>query len=200
MWYAFHVRMRKSAQKHALAVLRLQLGLGQKELAELVECSRPTIQSIELGRLPLSDKLADRISRETGVSIAWLKKNDLRKPPLDYQDEPYGKEVFERIQANRAMRDEHTSDAIARLALVIQTSRIAGLFLSAYKRGEFSLCSYKLAKALDDLEARFGKVKLDILSKGSIKITSHQKFDLQRIADLFDETLSRHSRSVGESK
>jgi transcriptional regulator with XRE-family HTH domain len=187
--------MRKSAQKHTLAVLRLQLGLGQKEFAELVECSRPTIQSIELGRLPLSDKLADRISRETGIGIAWLKKNDVRKGPLDYEDKPYTKDLFERIQANRGMRDEHTLDAIARLALMIQTTRIAGLFLSAYKRGEFSLCSYKLAKALDDLETRFGKVKLDILSKGSIKIISRQKFDLQRIADLFEEALTHLSIS-----
>ena len=181
--------MRKSAQRHALAVLRLKLGLGQKELADLVECSRPTIQSIELGRLELSDKLADRIARETGVDLTWLKNNNVKKPPLDYEGSPYTKEVFERVQANAAVEDEHTSDAIVRFALVMHTSRLAGLFLSAHKRGEVSLCSYKLAKAMDDLEARFGKVRLDLLSKGPVKVTSREKFDLQRIADLVDERL-----------
>ena len=134
--------MRKSAQKHTLAVLRLKIGLGQKELAELVECSRPTIQSIELGRLELSDKLADRIARETGVALAWLKNNDVKKRPLDYQGAPYTREVFDRVQADSAMKDEYMSDAIARLALVMHTGRVAGLLLSARKRGEFSLCSY----------------------------------------------------------
>jgi len=184
--------MRKSAQRHALAVLRLKLGLGQKELADLVECSRPTIQSIELGRLPLSDKLADRVSRETGVDLAWLKNNNVKKPPLDYEGYRYTRDVFERVQADSAMKDEHMSDAIARLALVMHTARLAGLLLAAYKSGEFSLCSYRLSKALDDLEERFGKVRFNILP---LKVTSGQEFDLQRIADLF-----AHGLGVGKAR
>src|SRR5258708_3228597 len=72
--------MPASKRSHVLAILRANLDLKQSELAQLVGCSLPTIQSIELNRLALSPSLAARISTATGADLDWLRANDLRRP------------------------------------------------------------------------------------------------------------------------
>lgn len=64
--------MRRSPLSHPLAVLRTTIGLTQKELGILVQRAARTIQSIELGKLPLTEELALKIAHETGVDVAWL--------------------------------------------------------------------------------------------------------------------------------
>ena len=54
--------------------------MPQKAMAEFLGCSVDTIQSIETGRLKLSDELAGRISLETGVSLKWLLDDDVSGP------------------------------------------------------------------------------------------------------------------------
>src|SRR5262245_30333441 len=75
---------RPSKLRHNLARARRDvLKVTQAQLAKWVGCSPVTIQSIEAGRLALSDFLAARIERITGVSAEWLLKNDLKRgPPL----------------------------------------------------------------------------------------------------------------------
>ena len=73
--------MRPSPLRHTLAILRTTIGLTQKELAGLVDRAPRTIQSIELGHLPLSEELALRIAQETGVDESWLLQGDTTKPP-----------------------------------------------------------------------------------------------------------------------
>jgi transcriptional regulator with XRE-family HTH domain len=90
--------MRTPARKHVLCILREILGLTQKQLAQLVGASRPTIQAIELGRLLLSDHLAQRVSEETGVSIHWLKANDLGRRPVNRSSRPYTVKDFSLAQ------------------------------------------------------------------------------------------------------
>lgn len=75
--------MRRSPLEHPLAVLRTQLGLGQKEFGKMVGRHWRTIQSIELGKLPLSTKLAELICEETGVGFHWLMKGDAGAPIVD---------------------------------------------------------------------------------------------------------------------
>ena len=48
----------------------------QQQLADLVDCSRLTIQAIESGKLRLSERLAQRVWLQTGVSISWLLQHD----------------------------------------------------------------------------------------------------------------------------
>jgi transcriptional regulator with XRE-family HTH domain len=72
--------MPASKRSHALAILRKNLGLRQPELAEMLGCSVATIQSIEVGRLKLSESLASRISAATGCDRDWLLRNDVSEP------------------------------------------------------------------------------------------------------------------------
>ncbi len=74
--------MRISPLRHTLAVLRTSIGLRQQQMADLVGCSKATIQAVELNKLKLSESLAELISAATGVSLDWLLKGDTKTPPL----------------------------------------------------------------------------------------------------------------------
>jgi transcriptional regulator with XRE-family HTH domain len=73
--------MRRSALAHPLAVLRTTIGLTQKEMAGLVGRAARTIQSVELGKLALSEDLAMLIAEATGVDAGWLLEGDPGIPP-----------------------------------------------------------------------------------------------------------------------
>lgn len=66
--------------KHNLARLRHSLSLTQQQLANLVGCSLATVKAVETGKLVLSTKLADRLSKALNVSATWLLENDLTAP------------------------------------------------------------------------------------------------------------------------
>jgi transcriptional regulator with XRE-family HTH domain len=73
--------MRPSPLAHPLAVLRTTIGLTQNQMGALVNRAARTIQSIELGKLPLTEKLALRLAEATGVDEAWLFAGDPQAPP-----------------------------------------------------------------------------------------------------------------------
>ena len=73
--------MRRSPLRHPLAILRTTIGLTQKEMADLVDRTPSTIQSVELGKLPLSEDLAMLIAEATGVDPGWLLEDDPTTPP-----------------------------------------------------------------------------------------------------------------------
>jgi DNA-binding XRE family transcriptional regulator len=72
--------MSASKNSHVLSVLRKNLALRQSELAEMLGCAKATITSIEVGRLKLSESLADRIVAVTGCDRDWLLANDITVP------------------------------------------------------------------------------------------------------------------------
>src|SRR5436190_20090699 len=117
--------MRPSPLRHSLAVLRSFLGLTQKEMADLVECSTPTIQAIELGKLKLSEKLGVTLATKTGVSLDWLMSNDVTAPIVNPRGEPYTKEAFEFIRAHdfadphRIFPEYFNADTIAGLCIAM---------------------------------------------------------------------------------
>ena len=73
--------MRRSPLRHPLAILRTTIGLTQKEMAGLVDRTPSTIQSVELGKLPLSQDLAMLIAEATGVDAGWLLEGNPDTPP-----------------------------------------------------------------------------------------------------------------------
>src|SRR6516162_2740735 len=81
--------MSASKNSHVLSVLRKNLALSQHEIAEMLGCAKATITSIEVGRLKLSESLADRIVAVTGCDKEWLLANDVSVPmpkrALDFQ-------------------------------------------------------------------------------------------------------------------
>ncbi len=148
--------MRVSAQSHTLAVLRILVGLTQKEMAAVLHCSTPTIQAVELGRLNLSEKLAGLASLQTGINLAWLLKNDVSQPPIDIKGKAYSKETFEQFQSTNTIRkDPQMENEIAGYCRNQICVRLHALLLRAYRNDDTDLCVYKLSKAFDELEKQF---------------------------------------------
>src|SRR6266567_1998676 len=92
---------RQKRPRHNVTRLRLLLGKSQREMADIAGCSFDTIQSIDLGRLALSESLARRISAATGVHLRWLLENDLIADIVNSRGRPYSKSEFEFAEANK---------------------------------------------------------------------------------------------------
>jgi transcriptional regulator with XRE-family HTH domain len=75
-------------------VLRAVLGVTQGELAAMVECSEPTIRSVETMRLQLSASLAKRITAASGVHPDWLLGGDPSAPIVGEDGNPYTLATF----------------------------------------------------------------------------------------------------------
>ncbi len=148
------ITMKRSPERHPLAVLRLKLGLLQKELANLVGCSPSTIQSIELnsGRLKLSEKLAERISSETGVNLSWLMNDEVKEPIIDRREQPYTNEIFEIFQAEKRRPKTSLIDySQAEYALEPAMRGIAACLVAGFKQEKLSITIYRLDKAVNEL-------------------------------------------------
>lgn len=152
--------MRVSPIRHPFAVLRQCLGrhgiaMEQHRLAKILECSAATIQSVELGRLKLSNELAMRASIKTGVSVSWLLNGDPHAPILArYDAGPFTRENFERTQA--AIKTPKPDGArngeecdVQMVALIAVLAR--RILLDAGKKDDFELAHYKLQAALAEV-------------------------------------------------
>lgn len=71
---------RKKTPNPVLPWLRETLGLTQSQLANLIGAAQSTIQAVELGRLPLSERFAWAISQNIGVDAHWLLAGKLLDP------------------------------------------------------------------------------------------------------------------------
>lgn len=157
--------VRISSQKHTLAVLRKLLGKTQKEMSTLVECSVPTIQAIELGKLKLSQKLAERIEFKTDVSVAWLLDDNIAIPPKNRAGNDYTIQDFEETQAvflrprSDSSRPEITGDWLLCLfGFRVQLQLLAFVAEKAYKAGRTPMLTYKGVNAMRELLREFGQV------------------------------------------
>lgn len=89
--------MRKSSERHPLAVLRRIIGLSQQEFGKLVGLSESTIAKIESLTLDLSTENALHIQNETGCSAAWLSSGKPNTKPIAAIYAPDEEELLEEI-------------------------------------------------------------------------------------------------------
>src|SRR5215211_3982775 len=118
--------MRRSPKRHPLAVLRLTLGLTQKEMADLAGIATITMQSIEAGKRPLKEKLAEHIAAITGVQLYWLLAGDPKAPIIAENGEPYTRELFE---SNRRLLFDRKHSKQRHEAEFAFIPEVLGLFL-----------------------------------------------------------------------
>ena len=164
--------MRPSLGKSCFAVLRSIAGLTQGDLAELVGTSRPTVQAVELGKLALSRRLAERVSLHTGASMRWLLDNKYKVPPTCQRDahKPYTKRIFD---MTRAEIEDPRTDPLDRLVQYKTLDsvywRLGAMLLQAYRAHKTVYFQHKLRFLLEDLEMQFPQAKDLPMSDDPIK-------------------------------
>jgi DNA-binding XRE family transcriptional regulator len=202
--------MRPSPQRHTLAVLRTLIGFTQKEMAAILECSTPTIQAVELGKLKLSLDLAQRVHFQTGVCTEWLLAGDVTQPPVSTQGKPYTKALFEERQAALLSPKKTGMDALLELwqtwhMFMKHTKILAILYSEAYKRGKVPLAFYKSITPQADLfEKLFGEdktieAKLAALANIGIDPVYLSELD-EPLADFQADTLEELKRKLKQTK
>ncbi len=187
--------MRRSPLRHTLAVLRTTIGLGQKEMAELLGCSTRTIQAIELGQLQLSLKLGEKITYETGVSLSWLMHGNPDNPIVaDPANDDYTKEDFEEHRAN--LTENVTVDDCERAGVMFLVTSLVGdlfgIYAAATRAGKQRLCNYKMHKAMAQIQKELGLEDLprDIQAAyvGTLKTgfeVNTKRFTVKALTDAF---------------
>jgi len=76
--------------------------LNQEDMAKILGVAKITIARIESGTLALSERLADKVEAEFGVSAGWLLANDDLAPILTGHDTLWSSDHFEFIQGWRS--------------------------------------------------------------------------------------------------
>ena len=148
--------MRPSKRSHTLAILRLAINakMTQKELADLLDCSVDTVQSIETGRLRISENMARKISHATAVNLNWLLDDDVTKPIINHYGTPYTKANFEERQA-QLVKCERLPDADDAAWVILEVgtnfAKVAAILLRGVERSEFDTYLYRLRKALREV-------------------------------------------------
>jgi transcriptional regulator with XRE-family HTH domain len=134
-----------------IAQLRAIIGLRAKELADVLGCSVPTINSIETGRLKLSEAMAKRMVHETGISLAWLLNGDVSAPPIaEWGGEPFTAETFEWRQANKVHWDRVSEFELTGEFLIF-AGRLRSIVQDAQRRKDVAMTFYKIGRFLGTL-------------------------------------------------
>jgi hypothetical protein len=167
--------MRKSTLQHPLAILRTGLELGQKEFGEKVGRHWRTIQSIELGKLPLSTKLAERVCDETGVNFQWLMNGKPDAPIIDERGLPWKREAFFDAQGRKVPPWAALGQHYAVDLLTSSIAQICAAVVAASESKNIRSEGWRLGNAID-------KAVEDITSYAELK----QEFEGVMVAQFKD--------------
>jgi transcriptional regulator with XRE-family HTH domain len=179
--------MRPSAKRHPLAVLRLTLGL-QKEMADLVGCATITLQSIESGKRPLKENLAEHIAAVTGVDLYWLLEGDPNEPIVSDDLTPYTRRHFE--ERKEILLTKNPSKRRLEMEFAFIPEVLAMFLLNAYSimrhghaKKRLAWAMYKLQVAVervarelgtdDDIDAKIDQLILDHPNGGKFDAAVH---------------------------
>jgi DNA-binding XRE family transcriptional regulator len=186
--------MRISPRRHTVAVLRLFLGLTQKEFADMVDVSAKTIQAIELEKLRLSETLANKISLKSGVAVRWLLDGNTSAPIIAESGKPLTRESAEKTRAytEAGLPDETMFSAFNVMWRHWYYSKAVLLdcALTSLRERSFYLYHYRIQKFLRELTAEFKPSSVEIKSLfDGWKDPCH--LDKKKSRESFDAELTR---------
>jgi hypothetical protein len=141
--------MRASSKKTPAAVLRSIIGIKVPEMAELLQCSTATIQSIESGRLKVNDMMAFKMYDQTGVSTQWLKGKDPKGPITD-EGRPYTRTAYERAQKAKT-RPNHRRKSFFKETYILFIIRLRAILAHAEQKGDVLIPVAKTGRFLTSL-------------------------------------------------
>jgi transcriptional regulator with XRE-family HTH domain len=160
----------KPAKRHVLANARIEVGLSQVELADLLGCSTATVQRIEQGTLALSEELALKVQEALDISATWLLANDPTRAPItpggrfwnrfNYvfarasqpEFEPVDISLRDELERENEVKTEELSEDIA-------AREIYAMYRAMLKKARGSpkrtILRYRVAKAFQELKKDF---------------------------------------------
>jgi transcriptional regulator with XRE-family HTH domain len=160
----------KPAKRHVLAGARIEIGLSQVALADLIGCSTATVQRIEQGTLALSEELALKVQEALDISATWLLANDPARPPItpggglwnrfNYEFARASQPEFEPVhislrdeleRENEVKKEELSEDIAARE--IYATYR--AMLKNARGSPKRTILRYRVAKAFQELKKDF---------------------------------------------
>jgi transcriptional regulator with XRE-family HTH domain len=152
--------MRPSPCRHPLAVLRLFLKLSQKEMANLIGCSASAVQAIELKQLKLTEELAQRVVKVTGVNFRWLIEGNPKARMLNTLGRIYCRYNYELAQG--MLKRELYPEVRKKLRENTHAfadyyrARLYNILYTAIRTGRYPWALWKLDTLLEELENEFG--------------------------------------------
>lgn len=147
--------MTRTKKQTPVAVVRFILERKAQDFADLIGCTVHTINSLETGRLKLSEEMAQRIFHATGISIGWLLAGNVKAPPVSAWGEPFTLEIFERSESKKNHRDK-----VIPLRFAADFVNFAGqlhrILSRANREGNYAMPAYKVERFLATLAKEFG--------------------------------------------
>jgi DNA-binding XRE family transcriptional regulator len=143
--------MHSTRQQNPIKTLRKLCGLTQVELAEILDCARLTVNSLESGKLKLSHKMAEKFALHTGVSKAWLLANNARSKPVCQRDPTaaFSRQAFERVRAEIERERTSPGELMAVSSYVEQyCAELRDCASTAVQTGDTTYFYYKLRLSL----------------------------------------------------
>jgi len=110
---------------------------------------------------PLKPELAEKISYQTRVNLAWLLENDISKPPISQDKGSYTKDDYDVAQSRICGNASNESRPEVRILefqrlIAFLVAKIGAIALAAQKSGRGDLFSWKSSRAMDELGRGFG--------------------------------------------
>jgi transcriptional regulator with XRE-family HTH domain len=139
--------------------------ISPQEVAKWLGCSVSNVQSIESGKVQLTEENASIIAYRTGVSVRWLLEGDISKPPLDSRGKPYELGDFEKREREnekqKLTRVEADNDVrYARRTMTEEVAKVVAILLRGAERKQFGEYAHKVRKALGSIYFDQGEQKL----------------------------------------
>jgi transcriptional regulator with XRE-family HTH domain len=135
-------------------------GINQFEMAELANISPSTVQSIEVGRKPLSEEFAQQIGAVTGVDAGWLLSGDPKAPPLTPNGSKYTDAHFRDALAHEKIAQDPRMILSAKVEaeefLKTLVPRMNTIFQTASVMNRWKLAEWKTKRFLEAMEKDFG--------------------------------------------
>jgi transcriptional regulator with XRE-family HTH domain len=134
--------------------MRSVAGITMEQLAHLIGCNRNSLQQIELGRLKLSEKMAQKIALHTGIDMNWLSRGDYRARPISQHDPnlPYTREIYQRTRADISRpRADPMDGRMLDCFLASAYQQLCAAALEAYERDDLIYFYYQARESLESV-------------------------------------------------
>jgi hypothetical protein len=175
-------------------------------MANICGCSVDTIQSIELGRLALSELLARKISNATGVGAGWLLENDLKAPLTSDHFEKFTIDIYNQRRSEYELgtlyekRRTQRSRGIIGPAWELTTAAFYSWMRAIFATNDGNIAFWQTGKFLEKLAKQYGHNRR-ILSNARLELAALRDYNvLLQHADSGAKFIAEKYRNLRESE